>query len=396
MDYLEHNLDKNFQNIGLIYLELMLLYNYFGKVDIVNYYSDLTKRTLYNLPVDYEIRSVHQILFIGLQLYTGNLEYADLLIRDHLLRKKVRYEPYLYLFLAYLESKKREPVNFDKLYEKGRSLLLEKKEKVYSKQEVQLYSPALLYDLYQKLFPIVALGKEDVEIIEKIHWLFYNMSIDGSKNSFSDALIKTSTITDLSLKINNLWKIDVQITNNKRIGQIYYGDNGNINNMKKAIHYWQNSLRLINQIVKDTSEKAYLFEKLDLLYLVGSSFAKLQSMPVEEANKYLLSGKNLIRKNAFQDQKRLEFQFDLALGMNFFQAKDYEKARKYYVRALEKHENKVYPELAGLLLNLGKIYLEEKEKGKYLQIFDTYKELIEIFNIKEDLKNLDSDIVSQS
>ena len=389
LDYAEHTLPKNFQNIGLIYLELALLYNFLGRVDVANYYASLTKTSIKNLPVDFDIRSIQQLLLIASNLYNRKFEYAELLLKDHLLRKKLRYEPYVYLLYAYLESHKKGNTNFDKLYDKGKSLLVEKNEKLFSKQEIRMYGEGVIFDLYAKLFPIVNLEHKEFQSLQQIHWLFYKMSLDGLTNNLDESLEKSTEINKLLSEISNKnWKNDIQINNFKRMGQIYLNDTTNEDNRKKSVSYWQKALQLIILDEKSVSNQAYLFEKLDLMFLIGKNGPETGSLPIDEANKYLLSGKNIIRKSDFQENLRLEFQFDAALGLNYYKAKDNEKAIKYFVRALSKHENKLYPDLGKIILGLATIYHEKGEKGLLNDHIKKYENYLNVFNIREEIEKL--------
>jgi hypothetical protein len=81
----------------------------------------------------------------------------------------------------------------------------------------------------------------------------------------------------------------------------------------------------------------------------------------------------------------LEFQFDTAIGTNFFLSKKYTEATKYYARALQKHENKLYGELSSIISNLAIIYVENNEKELLKDHLRKYKGIINHFNIKDDL-----------
>ena len=171
------------------------------------------------------------------------------------------------------------------------------------------------------------------------------------------------------------------------MGQILYADTTNALNQKKCLQNWQEALRVISTATKD-EPLLYLFEKLDLLYLIGKNGYKFSLLTIEESTKYLISGKNLITRNNIKNNLRLEFQFDTALGNNYFESKEYEQAQKYYLRALEKHENKLYMELGNVLRNLAQIYIARKEKEKLQNFMNQYSNYLNVFNIKEKFENL--------
>lgn len=388
MDYIERNIPPSLKNRGLIYLELSLLHNYLGNIDIGNYYSDLARNALYILPVDFEISSIFQINYLAYQLYLRNYEYAELLLQDHFLRKKRKQEAILYLFYAYLEGKKQESNSFEKFYEKGRSLLLEKSDVSVNKSEIKNYGEYLLLNQYENIFPVIGLHKSELIPINKINNCFYKATIDASRNNFSDSLQNILKVSELIKNLTAVeWKNDLQLYYYKRLGQIYYSDNSDSVNQKKAIHYWQEALRIITNLNKEIPQ-LYLFEKLDLFYLIGKNSYKFSLLDLTESNKYLISGKNLLSRFNVRNRTRLEFQFDTALGQNYFDAKDFKNAEKYFSRALEKHENKLYMELGSVLRNLGQIYFDMKETEKLESFVDKYSKYFLIFGIKEEIENL--------
>ena len=386
LDYLERHIPAKSQNKGLLYLELSLIHNFLANIDIANYYCDLAKSSLFSLPIDYDISIRYQLNFIGFQLYNARYELAELLLQDQFLRKRRKQEADLYLFYAALESHKRPPNDFEKFYEKGKSLQIGKSARSLSKQDIKLYGSSILFDTYQDLFPITNLPKKDVEIIEEIQWLFCGVTIDGTTGSYTSATQKLSKIEELVSQITDKdWKDDLTINYLKKSGQIYYNDKSSPENSKKCIYNWQNALKKITFAIKE-NPRLYLFERLDLMYLIGKSVVQFGLLESEEANKYLLSGKNLIRKHNVHNSLQLEFQFDTALATNYFDSKNYEQAIKYYTRALDKHDNKLYAELQSILLNLFSSYLEMNKKDEIKKLIQKYREYIRIFNIQEDLE----------
>lgn len=385
LDYIERHIPAKSLNRGLLYLELSLIHNFFANADIANYYSDLAKNTLFSLPIDYEISIKYQLNYISFQLYNNKYELAELLLQDQFLRRKGKNEADLYLLLANLESHKNLPNNFEAFFEKGKSLKLEKSESPPSKQDIRLYGSGLLYNQYIKLFPLIDMPKKDIELIEEINWHFYTITIDVNTSNYSLALQKFAKIDELAKGLTTkTWQDDFTIIQMKKLGQIYYNDKSNPENIKKSIYYWQNALKKISEIITD-NPLLYLFERLDLLYLIGKSAVINGLFDLDEANKYLISGKNLIKKHKVHNSLQLEFQFDSALAANYFEAKNYEKAIKYYNRALDKHNNKLYAELQTILTNLSLSYIEQKETEELESFIKKYKEYFKIFGIQEEL-----------
>ncbi len=388
IDYLERHIPTKSPNKGLIYLELSLLHNFLANTDVANYYSDLAKSSLFSVPIDYDISSKYQLNYISYRLYNGQYELGELLIQDQFLRKKRKNEAELYLQYAFLESHKNPPNEFEKYYDRGISLYRDRLDMKMSKQEIKSYGSGILRDQYINIFPIVNLPKKEVAIIEEIHWLFYKMSVDVIKSSFTAAIEKLSKVESLTSQLaTNDWKTDISINYLKKLGQVYYNDKQNPDNAKKSIIYWQKALKSISELTKE-GPLLYLFERLDLLYLIGKSSVEFNLLSVEEANKYLISGKNLIRKHNVHNSLQLEFQFDSALGMNFFEAKNYIQAIKYYTRALEKHNNKLYAELRTILLNLVVSYKETQNKEALEELLKKYEDYIKIFTLQGEIDKI--------
>ena len=388
LDYVERNIPPKLQNRGLIYLELSLIHNWLGNIDIGNYYSDLARSSLYILPVDFEISSFHQINYIAYQLYLGNYEYAELLLQDQFLRKKKKNESLLNLYYSFLEAHKSSEDYFEKFYEKGIAQIVEKSISPPSKNEVKRYAPILSLNQYEKIFPLQGLSKKDLQLLKEICSYLYKSTIDVTKGLYNEAVQHLAKIIGILNELSSeSWRKDVQINYFKRMGQIFYADTTNALNQKKCLQYWQEALRVISTATKD-EPLLYLFEKLDLLYLIGKNGYKFSLLTIEESTKYLISGKNLIARNNIRNNLRLEFQFDTALGNNYFESKEYEQAEKYYLRALEKHENKLYMELGNVLRNLAQIYIARKEKEKLQNFMNQYSNYLNVFNIKEEIENL--------
>ena len=309
-----------------------------------------------------------------------------MLLQDQFLRKKRKNESDLYLFYAYLETKKNPPNDFDKFYEKAKGLKIAKSELLKSKQEIRSYGAGILSNQYISVFPIVNISKKDLEIIEEINWLFFTITVDANTGQFLAAFQKLSKVEELMQGLTTKeWKEDFSISYLKKLGQLYYNDKSNPDNSKKCIFYWQNALKKIIEVT-NTEPQLYLFERLDLLYLIGKSSVKFGVLESNEANKYLVSGKNLIKKFNVHNSLQLEFQFDSALGTNYYEAKDYHQAIKYYTRALAKHDNKLYAELQIILLNLISSYQEQADKDAIKELITKYQEYIRILGIQEELE----------
>ena len=386
LDYFERNFPTNSQNKGLVYLELSLLHNFLAIVDVANFYSVLARTTLFSLPVEYEISINFLLNYLGFDFYTNRFELAEMLLQDQFLRKKRKNESDLYLFYAYLETKKNPPNDFDKFYEKAKGLKIAKSELLKSKQEIRSYGAGILSNQYISVFPIVNISKKDLDIIEEINWLFFTITVDANTGQFLAAFQKLSKVEELMQGLTTKeWKEDFSISYLKKLGQLYYNDKSNPDNSKKCIFYWQNALKKIIEVT-NTEPQLYLFERLDLLYLIGKSSVKFGVLESNEANKYLVSGKNLIKKFNVHNSLQLEFQFDSALGTNYYEAKDYHQAIKYYTRALAKHDNKLYAELQIILLNLISSYQEQADKDAIKELITKYQEYIRILGIQEELE----------
>ena len=290
------------------------------------------------------------------------------------------------MYYACLESKKKEPNSFERFYEKGRSLFFEQHDLNINKSEIRNYAPSLLFNYYEVIFPIIGLSKIDVKIVTGVLSSFYKATINASKSVFTDAIENIIKVNEfLSDLTSTEWKEDIKIFYFKRLGQIYFNDKTDQSNQKKSIVSWQQALKTITNITGE-QQLLYLFEKLDLFYLIGKNSYKFGLFEVSEANKYLLSGKNLLSRFHVKNSIILEFQFDAALGFNYFDSKDYEKSEKYFLRALEKHENKLYEDLKLILMDLAKIYLNKEEKDKLNKFQEKYNLIMEFFDIKKDLQ----------